>query len=336
MPNADGNGYYRFNLTDDEWTRLIAEGGRLPLAEGMVLDDSLWSAFRSGHVPATSLISAVHRLAANPRPEIALDGANRWMQLDDLGFIPQEGLPAYRAMLAGIYAPMLVKLGFDPAAGRYDEEDGVRRQLRADLVNVLALGARQADVVAALNQATDRFLAGDAKALDPAFLTVAFKTRVRSGGQAAAQALLAKAVADQDGIIHTMAIMALGDSDDPAVAGWLIGKLGHTGLRLFDEMDLVQSMLRYAATQDLALDWLQANYARIDAMHIGRSWGPYLAVDVCSTSGAAEIERLMRPTAPFDTSEGFALDRVLETIEACTALRAARSGDIAQALRASH
>ena len=336
MPNADGNGYYRFNLTDDEWTRLIAEGERLPLAEGMVLDDSLWSAFRSGHVSATSLVSALHRLAANPRPEIALDGANRWMQLDDLGFIPREVLPAYRTMLAGTYAPMLANLGFDPATGRYDQEDGVRRQLRADLVNVLALGARQADVVASLNQATDRFLAGDAKALDPAFLTVAFKARVRSGGQAAAEALLAKAVADQDGIIHTMAIMALGASDDPGVAAWLIGTLGHSGLRLFDEMDLVQAMLRYAATQDLALDWLRANYARIAAMHIGRSWGPYLAADICSTGGAAEIERLMRPTAPIDTSEGFTLDRVLETIEACTALRTARSGDIAQALRASH
>ena len=336
MPNADGNGYYRFNLTDDEWTRLIAEGERLPLAEGMALDDSLWSAFRSGHVSATSLISALHRLAANPRPEIALDGANRWMQLDDLGFIPHEVLPAYRSMLAGTYAPMLAKLGFDPATGRYDQEDGVRRQLRADLVNVLALGARQADVVASLNQATDRFLAGDAKALDPALLTIAFKARVRSGGQAAAEALLAKAVADQDGVIHTMAIMALGASDDPGVAAWLIGKLGHTGLRLFDEMDLVQGMLRYAATQDLALNWLRTNYARIDAMHIGRSWGPYLAADICSTGGAAEIERLMRPTAPIDTTEGFALDRVLETIEACTALRTARSGDIAQALRASH
>jgi hypothetical protein len=302
----------------------------------MVLDDSLWSAFRSGHVSATSLISALHRLAANPRPEIALDGANRWMQLDDLGFIPHEVLPAYRTMLAGTYAPMLAKLGFDPATGRYDQEDGVRRQLRADVVNVMALGARQAGVVASLNQATDRFLAGDAQALDPALLTIAFKARVRSGGQAAAEALLAKAVADQDGIIHTMAIMALGASDDPGVAAWLIGKLGHTGLRLFDEMDLVQGMLRYAATQDLALDWLRTNYARIAAMHIGRSWGPYLAMDVCSTDGAAQIERLMRPTAPVDTTDGFALDRVLESIHACTALRTARSGDIAQALRASH
>jgi aminopeptidase N len=336
MPNADGKGYYRFNLTNEEWTRLIAEGERMPLAEGMVLDDSLWSAFRSGHVSAASLISALRRLAANPRPEIALDGANRWMQLDDLGFIPQEVLPAYRTLLARTYAPMLAKLGFDPTTGRYDQEEAVRRQLRADLVNVLALGARQADVMASLNQATDRFLAGDEKALDPAFLTVAFKTRVRSGGQAAAEALLAKAVADQDGIIHTMAITALGASDDPGVAAWLIGKLGHTGLRLFDEMDLVQGMLKYAATQDLALNWLRTNYARIAAMHIGRSWGPYLAANVCSAGGAAEIERLMRPTAPIDTSEGFALDRVLETIEACTALRTARSGDIAQALRASH
>jgi hypothetical protein len=245
-------------------------------------------------------------------------------------------LPAYRTLLARTYAPMLAKLGFDPTTGRYDQEEAVRRQLRADLVNVLALGARQADVMASLNQATDRFLAGDEKALDPAFLTVAFKTRVRSGGQAAAEALLAKAVADQDGIIHTMAITALGASDDPGVAAWLIGKLGHTGLRLFDEMDLVQGMLKYAATQDLALNWLRTNYARIAAMHIGRSWGPYLAANVCSAGGAAEIERLMRPTAPIDTSEGFALDRVLETIEACTALRTARSGDIAQALRASH
>lgn len=336
MPNADGKGYYRFNLSDDDWTRLVAEGERMPLAEGMMLDDSLWSAFRSGHVSATALISALHRLAANPRPEIALDGGNRWMQLDDLGFIPQESLPAYRAMLAQTYAPMLAKLGFDPTAARYDSEDVTRRQLRADLVNVLALGARQPDVLATLNQATDRFLAGDAKALDPAFWTVAFKARVRDGGPAAAETLLAKAVADQDGVIHTLAIMALGENDDPGVAAWLIGKLGHSGLRLFDEMDLVQSMLRYAATQNLALGWLRANYARIAAMHIGRSWGPYLAMDICSAEGAADIEHLMRPSAPSNTSEGFALDRVLETIKACAALRAARSGDIAQALNASH
>jgi aminopeptidase N len=334
MPNAGGHGYFRFNLPDPEWHKLIAAADTLSVGEGIALNDSLWAGFRGGYLSPRWLVEALPRLAANPSADVAMDGADRWMELEDRGLIPAGALPAYRAMLSDTYGPMLNKLGFDVAAGHYDQEGLAHRQQRVQLVKVLAAGAQQPETVAALNRATDHFLAGDAAALDPALLKIALQIRVRTGGRAAAQAVLAKAAASENGDLRPGAITALGSSDDPDIATWLLAQLGHSGLRVPDEMDLVQTLLQYSNTQRVAVEWLRSNYARLAAMELGRSWSPWIAADLCSENDAAEIERIMRPTAPKGTSNGAALDQVAQRINTCAALRSARSGDVAQALGA--
>ena len=209
--------------------------------------------------------------------------------------------------------------------------DTVRQRLRAGLVNIMALGAGDPEVVSALQHATDSFLAGDEAALDAAFRQTAFTLRTRMGGRVGAEALLKKAVASSDGAVRPMIVVALGSSDDPEVARSLLPRIGSTGLRVPEEADLVMTLFRYAKTQEVALDWLQANYERISATDIGLMFQPGMGVRLCSEADAARFDKVMRAHAIRDGKAGV-LDGTVEEIWSCEKLRAAKESDITATL----
>lgn len=181
MPNADGVGYYRFEMPDSDWSALIAAASPFPGGESLAVSDSLWAAFAAGRLAPSRLVDAMNALSSNTIPDAVLDGGQRWMDLHDRGFVPDAAAPGYRAVLATAYASRLRGMGFDPHSGAYSQDDSVRQRLRAGLVNIMALGAGDPEVVSALQQATDRFLAGDEAALDAAFQQTAFTLRARTG-----------------------------------------------------------------------------------------------------------------------------------------------------------
>jgi hypothetical protein len=186
MPNADGVGYYRFEMSDSDWSALIAAAPEFPGGESLAVSDSLWAAFAAGRLAPSRLVDAMNALSSSPIPDAALDGGQRWMDLRDRGFVPDTAAPGYRAIFAAAYGSRLGGMGFDPRSGARGQEDTVRQRLRTGL---MALEAGDPEVVSALQQATDRFLAGDEAALDAAFRQTAFTLRARTGGRAGAEAL---------------------------------------------------------------------------------------------------------------------------------------------------
>lgn len=72
MPNADGAGYWRFNLNDTAWQALIANYDRLTPAEQLSFADSATAAFAAGSLSASSLLQALE-VNANGTWSAALD-----------------------------------------------------------------------------------------------------------------------------------------------------------------------------------------------------------------------------------------------------------------------
>ena len=86
MPNADGAGYWRFDLNAPAWTSLIANYDALSAAEQLSFADSATAAFAAGRLPATSLLAAL-RVNAN----------GNWSAAED----PLKNLETYMKALPG-------------------------------------------------------------------------------------------------------------------------------------------------------------------------------------------------------------------------------------------
>jgi hypothetical protein len=245
--------------------------------------------------------------------------------------VPDRAYADYTAVLRKTFSPVEDALGAEFESGRYGTEDPKRQLLRAGLVQTLVVEGHDERLTQRLSRAAGKYLAGDERALDPAFLNAAFTAYLRVSKQAAASTLLKAAVADQGGRNRPLMIRTLGAVDDATIATWIISQLGHTGLRPADEMDLVQEMLSHPHSRDIALPWVLENYKRLAALGINRGWGPGIFWSLCSTDEADKVQTLF-------TADGKKGDEVanegIESIRACAA-RKAGSADIARALHTS-
>ncbi|MFL6617301.1 MAG: M1 family peptidase, partial [Povalibacter sp.] len=108
-------------------------------------------------------------------------------------------------------------------------------------------------------------------------------------------------------------------------------------LRSPDRIELMQGLMLYAETRDLAFDWLIANYddfakrAGIFAV----SWIPSLPSHYCSAEKADEIDQLLRPKVRQAGRGELPFNRMLESIRVCGALKNQRAPEMATALHAA-
>ena len=330
VPNVSGSGYYRFDMPDKDWSTLVELLPRLPTGDALAIDDSLWSAFGLGSVDARRLVDAMRAMAHSSDPSVVLDSANRWAELRNQDRVPEQAYADYSAVLRKAFSPVEEALGAEFESGRYAAEDPKRQLLRAGLVQILVVEGHDERLTQRLSRAAAEYLAGDERALDPAFLNAAFTAYMRVGKQEAAATLLKAAVADQGGRKRPLMVRTLGAVDDATIAAWIILQLGHTGLRPVDEMDLVQEMLSHPQSRDIALPWVLENYKRLAALGINRGWGPGIFWSLCSTDEADKVQTLF--TA--DGKEDEMAKEGIKSIRACAA-RKAGSADIARALHAS-
>lgn len=326
MPNAGGTGYYRFSLSEAEWRRLIAAGAALPPGEALALNDSLWADVAAGHVDPHLLIEAGRAMAGNGYSAAATEAGWRLAGYRQRGLVPDSALPAYHRAIAAIYGPIVTRLGFDPKAGAYGNEDPDVRQLRTESVALLLNEADDAGLRATLADAAKRYLAGDAQALDQSLIGTALQAYVKSGGLSAAEALFARVPSTDDTRLRNAIVSVLGRSGDPAIGAWLTGHLNDKDLRPRDSLGLVFGLASQPATRGAAFDWMMANYEQIVSRSgiFEASRLPTAMAGACSVEEADKVEHAMRPMVERFRRGALELDRALEQIRSCAALKDAR------------
>lgn len=335
MPNAGGTGYYRFSLPETEWRTLIGQAASLPPGEALAMTDSLWAGYRAGEVAPALLVDAARAMVANGYSGAVVDGGQRLAGLRARGLVAEGDLPAYRALVDGIYAPKLAALGFDPKAGVYAAEEPDRQKLRSDIVALLAAEAQDKAVTARLATAATAYLAGDKAALDQSLFDEGFGAYLATGGSAAVSSLFDKAANSDDTLFRDAAIGALGSSGDAATGHWLIDHMADTRLRPSDRLGMLRGMTFKPATRDFAFDWLLAHYDDFvkDNGIFTASTLPSYASGYCSVDKAAAIEAALRPKVDKYQRGGLSLDRTVEQVHDCGVLAQARGAELAKALR---
>jgi aminopeptidase N len=334
IPNAGGTGYYRFTLSAEDWASLIAASPTLPAGEALATNDSLWAAFRAGKADAGTLFTAAKAMVANKDSNVAVDGGQRLAGLRAVGLIGEASTADYRKLMSAIYMPKLAEIGFDPAAGAHKADDPDRQKLRQDLVRLIAVQAHDEAVRGTLLAAADSYLAGNAKALDNAFITSALMLRVEKGGLPEAKAMLERALASEDPIFRPRALQAIAVAGNPDIARWVFA-LNDKRLRPTERVALISGLAGTIQTRDMTADWILANY---DAIAKGNgifisSRLPSVLSTQCSAERSRDIATKLGPKVKALGAGELAFDRTVEQIRHCGDLKTAKSGEIAAALK---
>jgi aminopeptidase N len=333
MPNAGGTGYYRFNLDPADWQALIRSSAQLPAGEALATTDSLWAAFRAGKAPASWLIEEARAMSANPSSIATIDAGDRLSSLYGAGLIPAASEQAYRSLIGSLYAPRLAALGFDPASGAHAADAPDRQKLRQQLVGLLAIDARDATIRSKLKAATDKYLAGDTKALDPTFVGAGLSVWAQDGRLAAVKQLVDKALSSEDPTFRQEAMGAAASTGDPATVPYLLG-LQDKRLRSFDRLFLIFGLARTAQTKDAAAEWIFANYAKLasgNGIFLGSRLPGALGLQ-CSAEAAQRIEKTLGPAVAKANTGMLEFQRTLERIRNCAILKQAKQAEIAAAI----
>ncbi|WP_419826257.1 M1 family aminopeptidase [Sphingomonas sp.] len=334
MPNAGGNGYYRFTLDQGDWRTLAMQAGTLPPGEALAVNDSLWASFRAGEAPAAALLAEARAVSTNPYSDAAVEPGSRFRSLRVRGFIDQASVPVYRRAMDAIYGPRLAAIGSDPKPGAYASDDPDRQKLRAALVRIVGIDAADPAVRAKLDGAAKAWLGGDRQALDQSLYGSAFAAHVAAGGLPAAQALYEKMVTSDDALFRRAAMSAIAGSGDMDVAQWLAGKIDDARLRQNEKLYAVMYTLSEPATRDFGYRQLLQNFDRFT-----KSAGIFTAsalvgapVAYCSTDAAAMIDRDLRPKVVEYKVSPIDLDRTIEQVRDCGVLKQAKGAEMATAL----
>lgn len=154
MPNANGNGYYRFSMADADLKKLAAHLDELDDGEQLAYADAMDAAFHRGEIDAGQALAGMSSMAASKTVDVALAplGTFRWI------WSHQAETDAQKARLADMvkqaYLPRLEKLGYERRKG----ESGDDTQMRSTLASLLGLTVKLPEVRKALLKQGDAVL----------------------------------------------------------------------------------------------------------------------------------------------------------------------------------
>ncbi|AJP71428.1 M1 family metallopeptidase [Sphingomonas hengshuiensis] len=337
MPNAGGWGYYRFELDPADWNALIAAGATLPDGEGLALNDSVWASFYAGRSGVLAPIALSRAMAAHPSTKVQLDNGEELEGLERRGLISAEALPAYRKLIASIYAPALAKLGFDPALGKSAGDSPDTRALRSDLLGLVAGAGHDPALRAKLAAALDAYLAGDTAALDPQYGLLAVRTTVEDRGVPFAKTLVEAALASSKRGLREAAFRGLSASGNAEVARWFLNDFKDPRLPAIQRLFTTAGFLKNYATQGLASDYMLTNFDTFvkagggGGIFSGRAAQMFGVL--CTMEAASAVDAKLRPQLGNDSALN--LDRSLDAIRNCARFREAKAGDVSAGVMAA-
>lgn len=319
-PNAGGAGYYRFTVDDKLSQALFAMAARLPAREAITLADSTAAAFDAGRLPFAGLYKAAAALAEHPDRTTAVSLGTRLRSLHDRVATPAERVLLERALVS-LYGPRLTRLGYDATPGRYAAQSAGEQLLRRELLSLVGLTGRDAQVRGALAALAQR------SAADPAAVEALLRWRVWAVGLqehgAPLFAPLKGLTRSADAQVRQDAGAALGYAPAPLAPEALALALD-PNLSLGSAYGIVFTQMREPGTREGAWTWLAAHRDALLARtpDFAQTAFAGLGDDLCSAAQRASFNTVLGGKLRGLNGGQIAVDRALESIDDCVALRA--------------
>ena len=332
-PNANGAGYYRFTVDAAQWASLLSVAQRLPPREAATLADSAGAAFDAGRLPFSGLFQAARVLARHPDRTASLSLGYRLAALHDRLATPAERALLEQALVS-LYGEPLRKLGYDATPGRYAAEAPEQQLLRRELIGLVGLTGRDPVVRNALTPLAERSVA-DPAAVEPLLRWRVWAIGLQVRGAAVFGPLKTLALSSKDAQIRQDAGSALGYAEAPALVSQGLDLTLDPNLEVLSAYRITWEQMSNPLSREAAWQWLgvhgDAALARLPAMF--QAGYASLGDHFCSAAQRQSFNSVLGVKLRAVQGGDLAVDRVLESIDNCRALRTALGDSVTVTLR---
>jgi alanyl aminopeptidase len=334
MPNADGDGYYRFEMAKADRAALDSVIAKRNDGEQLAYADSIGAAFHRGDLDAGDVLAAMRRLAPSKVRQIALAplGTVEWIYAHEAQTAARKS--AVRTAVEKAYLPQLEKLGYYRRHG----ESANAALLRSSLASILALDFDVTQVRAALmKQAQAALKPGknglpELGAANPDLLGAALSVAVQQQGKPVVNELMATIPETTDPVKRNAMLEALSHAQGPEAD--IVRNFALTGKVKVGEMGMVLVGHRTSlgagtgsgrAQRNSMWHWFTRHYPQIVARTGVFSGGnlPALATaGACSKAEAQRMDAFFKPKLGQVPGLKRGLAQARESILLCSALKA--------------
>lgn len=323
MPNADGAGYYRWNLPAAGWDVLWTRFARLPAGEALDVVGNLSAAWHAGHLSQGEYVRALDTVIPRaPLAALPLTFGDIDLMLSQS--VPEEERDAVTARLADLFRTRLAALGWEPS----DTEPGAHRLARRELAQFLALDLAQPEELARLAEWGRAYLGvgGDGQwhpeAVPTDLAGLAMAAALRSDGEPLREQLTSLLAGTEDPVLRARALAALGLSATPESTAPILALGATDAVRSHERLELLETVTLRPDTAEAGLRWLHDAGPEFvpNVPEALRPAIPGLFTLVCSRRGREELAGFLKANAallPGAEQPGAA---ALESIELCRAL----------------
>jgi alanyl aminopeptidase len=325
-PNANGTGYYRFNLSGDGWSRLVGDLPSLRATEALTAIDSAEADLAAGKMDAATFRAV---LAAGARHDDA----------------------AVAAAVLNIYTGLMERLEDDGPAGlRADAEaatdrlrarlaeDGPDAELEASLTDFEATILKRQEARLTLGAEMDKWLRdpGGETALSSDLYASGLSVLLDEGGQAAYDRVLKAYNEIDDPAFGQSVAIALGGVTDPEQAARTRALIATAELGPRETYTMAQLQMRAPETRQAMWAFLEQNFPAF-LKAIPTQWQrrtPGLAGYFCEPEGLDALNALFGTYGNLAEGHERALSQARERITLCIARKDATQADLEAAFAA--
>lgn len=318
MPNANGSGYYRFDLEDEYWEALIQAFPEMQPTEQLSIIDSAFAAFEAGMLKPKLLTEVIRLSSASDKRQVVEVPLGYLSKYAD-HFVRNEHSGNWRDFMKKLYGEKTEQL-----RGKNDSES---KLLSSKLLGFLALSGEDKDTRALLREKAELFT-GYGKDRDPAALDSDLY-----------ESALTVAVQDSSRDFLNHLIQFRSTLDDPLFASASANAIGRVtnpaqldtvhNLALSDQIGarqafgLISSALAEPKVQTQNWQWLQDNFAKV-VEKIPEQWRrntPRFAASFCDKQFRRQVQTLFLEQQALVPGYQRALAQTEESINLCMALK---------------
>ncbi|MCH9692816.1 MAG: ERAP1-like C-terminal domain-containing protein [Gammaproteobacteria bacterium] len=317
-PNAGGSGYYRWNLPDAQWQRLIEHFAALTDSEALTVIDSGFAAFAAGQLSGERLLEIVSASAqADSRQVVAAPLA--YLSQYSRQYLSPQNKRSWQAYLKSLYQPKLQQL----ANNRNSEQ----QLLRSQLLGFMALTGEDAKARAELAEKARAFTGferkRDSEALDSDLYEAALTVALQELKTPFLQHLLKIRSELDDPLFENASVNAIGRIDDSNQLDKIHQLALSDQLGSREAFGLIQRALAQSPLSEQHWRWLQENFAQV-AAKIPQQWRrntPRFAAAFCDREKLNQVQGLFEAQQQLVPGYKRALAQTQEQITLCMALR---------------
>jgi aminopeptidase N len=302
--NAEGDGFYRTRYSADLLARLASDpAGRLSPIERFVLVDDAWAAVLADLAPAADYLDLTARLRDESDRSVWAALIKSLTYLERV--VGAEQRPLLTALVRHRLAPAVAALG----PSTVPEEDAIRRELRADLLQALGTLGDDAGTQALAWRLYQKYRE-NALAVDPSLAAAAIAVSAHAGNEVEYAEFLAQFRAARTPQDHWRYLVALARFREPSLVERTLRLTREGQIRPADAPYLLRHLLMSVAAREAAWRFVREHW---EAMQRGFTQAG-LAV-VCEGVAGLATPELERSVNEFFASRRVAFGR--KTLEQC-------------------